>query len=354
LNFEVRRVFGLDWTADGRKIVYSSGSVGSTSLWMIPASGGTPEPLAMAGENAYLPSIARVGNRLIYQRDLWDSNIWRIPGPNSSDRKSAPSRLIASTQIDEEPQFSPDGKKIAFTSSRSGSYEIWVCDREGRNPAQLTSSNGPQLGSPRWSPDSRWIAFDSPKAEAGNSDIYIISADGGPTRRLTSGPANNVRPSWSKDGRWVYFGSNRSGVSQIWKEPAAGDTAVRVTKSGGEEAFESADGKFVYWAKLGVTGIWRIPVEGGEESQVLNVSTENLWMLADQGICFFDLKDPTEPALKFYSFAAGKATLLRQLPRDTRVDMESTALSLSPDGRWILYTQLDQAGSNLMLAENFR
>ena len=125
------------------------------------------------------------------------------------------------------------------------------------------------------------------------------------------------------------------------------------TKGGGEEAFESADGKFVYWAKLGVTGIWRVPVEGGEESQVLDVPTENLWMLTDQGIYFFDLKNPVEPALKFYSFTAGKTTLLRQFPKDTRVDEISTALSVSPDGRWILYTQLDQSGSNLMLVENF-
>jgi len=92
-----------------------------------------------------------------------------------------------------EPQFSPDGNTIAFTSSRSGNHEIWVCDREGRNPMQLTAFGGPAPGSPRWSPDNRWIAFDSPKA--GNSDIYIISADGGAPHRLTDGPSNNTRPS---------------------------------------------------------------------------------------------------------------------------------------------------------------
>ncbi|HVP48382.1 MAG TPA: protein kinase, partial [Bryobacteraceae bacterium] len=100
LTFEERLVWGLDWTADGRKIVYSSGQVGSTNLWMIPASGGTPEPVAIAGQNAENPSVAHLGNRLLYQRDLFDSNIWRIPGPNSSDQKSEASRLIASTQVD--------------------------------------------------------------------------------------------------------------------------------------------------------------------------------------------------------------------------------------------------------------
>ena len=352
VTFQDQQVFDLDWTPDGRTIVYASGPVGSASLWVVPASGGTPRLAGLAGENAYSLSLSRAGNRLVYQREAWDSNIWRIPGPNLPQSKSEPLKFIASTQVDEEPQFSPDGKRIAFTSSRSGNHEIWVCDQEGRNPVQLTSSNGPQLGSPRWSPDSRWIAFDSPKA--GTSDIYVVSANGGQARRLTTGPTNSVRPSWSRDGRWIYFGSNRSGASQIWKQPVAGGIAVQVTRSGGEEAFESPDGKFVYWAKLGVPGIWRVPVEGGEETQVMQQSTESLWALFDRGICFFDVSNSAGPVLKLYSFATHQAALLRQFSKDTRVDTESTTLSVSPDGRWILYTQYDHAGSDLMLVENFQ
>jgi len=351
LNLGERSILGLDWTADGRGIVFSSNQPGAANLWIAPVSGGMAEPLAIASENAVLPSVARAGNRLVYERQLLDLNIWRIPGPNSSDRKSPPSRFIASTQLDSEPQFSPDGMKIAFGSSRSGTYEVWACDREGRNPVQLTYLNGIS-GSPRWSPDSRWIAFDGGQAD--DIDIYIISVHGGPPRRLTSGRCKNARPSWSKDGRWIYFGSNRSGDWQIWKQPAEGGAAVQVTKSGGEQAIESADGKFVYWAKRDVTGIWRVPVEGGAESQALNVSTESLWALTDQGIYFFDLEQPTGFALKFYSFVTGKTTLLRQFPKGTRIDTLSTALTVSPDGRWILYPQFDQAGSDLRLVENFR
>jgi Tol biopolymer transport system component len=352
LTFDERLMEGLDWTADGRKIVYSSGQVGSTNLFTIPVSGGAPERLAVSSENASDLSISRSGSRLVYEHDVLDSNIWRIPGLSSTDRKSAPSRFIASTQPDLEPQFSADGKKIVFSSSRSGSYELWVCDREGGHPVQLTSFGGPPTGSPRWSPDSRRIAFDCPKA--GNWNIYVISADGGTPRRLTTGPFNDVRPSWSHDGRWIYFSSNRSGDWQIWKATAEGGAALQVTKANGsQEAFESPDGKSVYYAKLGVSGIWQIPVKGGEETRLLDQSGENLWAVTDQGICFFDLKNPTEPALKFYSFAAGKTTILRQFPKDTKVDTLSTALAVSPDGRWILYTQLDQAGSDLMLVENF-
>jgi Tol biopolymer transport system component len=352
LTLDGRKIFGFDWTADGRRIAYSSGLDMSTNLFTISASGGAPERLAVAGENPTSLSISRSGSRLVYERDVFDPNIWRIPGPNSSDKKSAPTRFIASTQVDMEPQFSPDGKKIAFNSSRSGSYEIWMCGREGRNPVQLTSFGGPFIGSPRWSPDSRWIAFENP--QAGNDDIYVISADGGQPRRLTSGPSSNVRPSWSQDGRWIYFGSKRSGDWQIWKEPTQGGTALQLTKNGAREAFESLDGKFIYYAKWDAPGIWKVPVDGGEETRVLDRGGQSVWALTGQGICFFDFSGSTGPALKFYNFATGKVMLLREFSKDTLLVTGATTLSVSPDGRWILYTQSDQSSCNLMLVENFR
>jgi hypothetical protein len=79
----------------------------------------------------------------------------------------------------------------------------------------------------------------------------------------------------------------------------------------------------------------------------------DLWALTGQGIAFFDTGDSTGRALKFYRFSTGKVTLLRGFSKNTGAG-GGTALTVSPDGRWILYTQLDQSGSNLMLVENFR
>jgi Tol biopolymer transport system component len=290
---------------------------------------------------------------LVYLRNLEDTNIWRIPGPASPDRNSAPARFIASTQQDTEPQFSSDGKKIVFSSNRSGIWEDWVCDREGKNAVQLTHFGGPFAGSPRWSPDSRWVAFDCPKG--GNSDIYVISAEGGQPRRVTTEPSSDVRPSWSGDGRWIYFGSNRTGEWEIWKSPAQGGQAVQVTKSkGAREAFESPDGKSVYYVKLNASGIWKIPVQGGEETRVIEEGAMSLWAIAQEGICFFNLAHPAGPALQFYDFATHQVTLLRQFPKEAVIDRWGTAMSVSHDGQWIIYTQFDRAGSDLMLVEDFR
>ena len=91
--------------------------------------------------------------------------------------------MIGSTRTQNSPQFSPDGKSIAFASERSGSPEIWMCDSEGRNPIQLTSFGGPEAGTPRWSPDGKELAFDS--HAKGDADIYLLSVEGGVPRRIT-------------------------------------------------------------------------------------------------------------------------------------------------------------------------
>jgi hypothetical protein len=93
---------------------------------------------------------------------------------------------------------------------------------------------------------------------------------------------------------------------------------------------------------------------GIELTEQLDQGGRGLWALTPQGVCFFDFSGPTGLALKFYNFATGKVTLLREFSKDTSVDNSSTALTVSPDGRWILYTQNDQSGSNLMLVESYR
>ena len=150
LTFDRQRIAGLAWTSDGKGIVFSSNRGGLFSLWRISASGGAPEPLSAVGEDAFAPAISRQGNRLTYLRLREESSIWRTPGPNSRGQQGLFSKLISSTRKDSEPDISPDGKRIVFSSDRSGSWELWTCDSEGQNAVQLTSFGGPEGGSPRW------------------------------------------------------------------------------------------------------------------------------------------------------------------------------------------------------------
>ncbi len=339
----------LAWTADSHEIVFSSWLYGSLRLWRVSASGGTPEQLATAGEAASTVAISRQGDRLAYSREFRDTDIWRVGTSGSTTR--SPTRLISSTRLDYGPQYSRDSKKIAFTSGRSGSNEIWVCDADGLNPMQLTSFAGPDVGSPRWSPDGRQIAFDS--VAAGNRDIFVISVEGGKPRRLTEDTSDEVRPSWSRDGRWIYFGSNRTGDWQLWKAPAEGGQAVQVTRQGGREAFESFDGNSIYYTRgYGIPGIWKVPVAGGEEIRVLDEALQGFWALLDTGIYFVNPEVMPHPTIDFFDFATGRTKQVAAVQKE--IQLVSPSLAVSPDGRWLLYVQADKLESDIMLMENFR
>ena len=78
------------------------------------------------------------------------------------------------------------------------------------------------------------------------------------------------------------------------------------------------------------------------------------WALTRQSICFFDLKSPAGPVIKLYDLVTRQQRVIHQFPEHTMIHRGETALSVSPDGQWILYTQEDQNGSDLMLVENFR
>jgi Tol biopolymer transport system component len=351
------------WTEDGREIVFLNIGLSRAELWRIDVSGSAsrsaePRQLTALGENATGASISRRGHRLAYTSFSIHSSIWRIAAPDGSkvrEEKSAGSLngdtpFIYSTRDDTSPEFSPDGKRIAFMSNRSGDLEIWVCDSDGSNPVQLTSFRGPNVSTPRWSPDGGRIAFDS-DAE-GEFDIWMINAGGGKPKRMTTDPANDGNPSWSRDGRWIYFDSKRTGEQQVWKIPEAGGDAIQVTRDVGFAPLESPDGKFIYYTKdLFGTSVWRLPVEGGQPTKVLeNLSDYQNLVLVNKGIYFIPQQGTawSGSSIEFLDFATNRTKRVASFGKPF-----SSGLALSPDGQWILYTQLDQASAELRLVENF-
>jgi Tol biopolymer transport system component len=139
------------WTADGRDIVFSSGTgtISSLSLSRIAEAGGGPSPLSWVGAGAFEPTVAPQGHRLVFTQAFQDTNIWRI----ALDAKAAvPEKLIASTFREVFPQYSPDGKRIAFHSDRDGTVQVWTCLADGSQCVQVTNMTGTTTGTARWSP----------------------------------------------------------------------------------------------------------------------------------------------------------------------------------------------------------
>ena len=230
--------------------------------------------------------------------------------------------------------------------------EIWACDAAGHNLLQLTSLGGHLTGTPRWAPDSRHVAFDSRKGE--NSDIFV-TLEGGPSRRVTSEGSDDVVPSWSADGRWIYFSSNRTGRWEVWKTGADGGSAVQVTRHGGFAAFESRDGRSVYYAKgQNVGGLWSVPVKGGDETLVMELPEAGYWgywSLSDEGVYFVDTRAAPQ-VISFLDLGTRRVTTLAALARPA-VAFYAPGLAVSSDGRKILYVQEEHLNSDLVLVENF-
>ena len=343
--------FPSAWTPNGQEIIFASFFFGSgESLWKVAASGSRePERLPFGVGEASEPAVSRSGNRLAYVRKVSDANIWRLSLSGPGVATGSPSRCIASTRIDDAPQYSPDGKRIAFTSERSGVRGIWIADADGFNARELFSQAGASCGRPSWSPDGQRIAFNFDGG--GNTDIYVVRASGGKPIRLTTDRADDEAGSWSRDGNWIYFASRQTGRFEVWKVSPAGGEAVRVTSNGGGSAFESPDGKYIYYVKGNWSGsLCKMPVGGGKESQVLPSVSWNAFSLVNEGIYF--ISEPGadgKSSIQFVSFPTGKVKTVA--PMTSRA---SEGLSVSPDGRFLLFSQVDAEGSDLMLVENFR
>ena len=225
--------FSPVWTLDGREIIFSSGPYLSPNLFRIAASGsGKPQRLASIGEDGSEPAISHRAQRLVYTRELIDVNIWRVEVPGPHGKISSPMKLISSTRFDGDAQFSPDGKRIAFNSDRTGSDEIWMCDSDGSNAVQLTSLGignscevraGLRMVSELLLPGT-W-------RDSGRSTSPASTEASQNASPVVQPPM--VSPSWSRDGKWIYFASDRSGEYQVWKMPAGGGEAVQLTRKGG-------------------------------------------------------------------------------------------------------------------------
>lgn len=119
------------------------------------------------------------------------------------------------------PAPSPDGSKVAFILSKTGSPDLWVANADGSGLRQLTKTRGSEA-SPTWSPDGQKICFVSD--DGGRPALYTVSVDGGPMNRLKTGVVHCTEPDWSPDGKWIAF-TRSAGEFTIYVIPAAGGDA---------------------------------------------------------------------------------------------------------------------------------
>jgi Tol biopolymer transport system component len=341
---------GLCWSRDGRSVIYAQRTMaGRFYLFRVPVTGThIPERIEVAGQGAVRPRAALSQNRLVFARDMSDVDIYQFQVRGSA----AP--LIVSSLLEYQPQFSPDGRHIAFTTTRSGEGpEIWVAAADGSEARQLTLGSERWQDSPHWSPDGRQIAFNLQDNDR-QSHIWTVDVEGGPPRQITKNAGNQNCPTWSRDGQAVYYTEVRGTNKGLWRVAASGGTAVRITRdAGGYLGIETVDGRSVlYQPTLGESPVMMMPLGGGPARQVVTCAQPTAFAVGAQGVYYVDCGSSDDLGVHVVDLSAGRDRLVGRLEGYSAPI--PIGLAVSPDGTTILYAKYLSAGSDLMIIENFR
>ncbi len=354
LTTEEGQVYDLDWVPDGSALIYARGWWEERGLSRVSVRDGRVSKLS-SGSGAVSVSISGDGKRVAFTQDPGVLvNIWRAHGPASSD-PAKPLKLMQSSRSDLFPEYSPDGSQVAFSSFRSGWSAVWVCDSDGTSCSPLGVDYS---GGPRWSPDGNKIGYVLYGGE--KPDLYFKSLESAITRRLTHGGISFWPFAWSANGETIYYESNQSGQYEIWRRSLEGEDAVRLTRDGGRTPRESPDGKWVYYARprpddaYKWVDVWKVPVEGGEEVAVLKgklLEAPNWVLWRDLLIYRGWVSEYGHAFINAYHLDTGEETRLVTFgPEDIPFGF---GLSVSPDGKWLLYSKSDPRNSDIIVIENF-
>jgi Tol biopolymer transport system component/DNA-binding winged helix-turn-helix (wHTH) protein len=334
---------GLAWAADGSRLILSNDPGDGGELWQLTLNG-EREQLPF-GEDSSTPTVAARGGRMAYVRGRKTVDIWRADLTAALPEQSA-AKLIYSTRTQVNPRYSRDGTHIAFQSNRSGSVEIWMTDAQGADLDRLTSFNGPLTAAPSWCSDGRRIAFDS--RLSGISAVYIEDINERVPRKLVTSRDNLTLPVWSEDCRWLFA---IDGNNVLYRIPSSGGPAERFHDR--LSSYCVVVGDRLVFNVLEPDGfmLWSKPVGGGPQAPVEGmpkVRYEDSWAATRTGVYYTD-SSSVPVTVNFHEFASRSTRNLMTL-NQTPIPGNGPGISVSPDGRWLLYGQSGDETSEIMLA----
>jgi Tol biopolymer transport system component/DNA-binding winged helix-turn-helix (wHTH) protein len=347
LTWDNQDLVGLDWSADGRSIVFATDRAGGYTIWRAALDGGDPELVVGGAAKLKHPSIARATGRLTYESWSYEINLWDAPIVDRLDiegdvESSLRPVVQTSDQWNHSPDLSPDGQRLAFVSTRSGHAEVWLADRKGAGARQLSSFGRAALRAPRWSPDGKSILISA--AVNGRPDLYSLDASSGQTVRITDDDDDEIAPAWSHDGQSLMFGARIGGTWQLVRMDRRDRTRRQLTSDGGYAAQPSPDGTRIRFTRLERPGVWEIGLDGGTATLVVpNVRAAETvnWRTTPEGTYYVGMTGE-EVVVKLAPAGGGSAVDVAWIG-----NYSWPGFAVAPDGR-VIYAHWDRRDANIM------
>ncbi len=344
---------GLDprspmWLVDGKQLLFADAS--QIFEWD-QKKGTTPVYVAdgALGGLALGPRTAGNARQLVLAVDKEVAHIWDVPLDATGTKATGPPQSLQwSTKHSSHPDYSPDGKLIAFISSRTGSAELWVANADGSNPRQLTHLGGRVTSYPKWSPDGTQIAFHARVPDV--AEVYVVDVNQGVPRQITHENPGLALATWSNDGRFLYASTLVGGTGTSYRFPANGGPVQRLWE--GALVRETPDGKYVLYWKTNTPGIFRRSLVGGVAHNPEELLVPDFWPLGQLGGFA-----PVAGGIYYASSdAAGKPGPFRYFDYESHKSIEiapavpglGRGLAVSPDRRHMVYSASPNVGGDLL------
>jgi Tol biopolymer transport system component len=190
-----------DYSSDGRLITFCSNRSGSFQIWAMNADGSNVHMVTNGNGRLIFPDYSPDASKIVFSGTASAVDVNQNVYVTNADGTGL--QQLTTDGNNQFPTFSPDGKRIAFISDRTGVEQVWLMNADGTNQTQLSKSGVREDQVPDWSPDGRKVAF--AQGAVGSGRIWVINADGSNPVQLTSGPGDDFGTAWSPDGRQIAF-----------------------------------------------------------------------------------------------------------------------------------------------------
>jgi Tol biopolymer transport system component len=337
---------GLSWSPDGRGVVVGLVRRAAAFPMWVPLKG-IPKELDVKLPFLMNPVFAADGKDLMVLTINRSRNLAEVTADSSE-----PQPVFESRQRNTETAFSPDTRQLAFLSDRSGTWEVWIAQREGKHfvsPRQLTRGLGWYPSSLVWSPDGQTLAV----GISNTNDIEMVDAHSGAISHLRlPGLENSATwsPEWSSDGRWIYM-TARGGHQGVFRASATPVPAVEQLMHGSAREVRIDGDRALYFTPDYGRGIYRISLSGDRRPEVVpqlrDVLPSRAWFIQDGALYYFNVHDAVRRLHRF-DLATGKLTdVTGPVPRIAFAD---GTLSYVAKDKLLIYAEWAEAAGSQIIA----